>query len=334
MSSYINVGNLNVINAELSNYCNSACPMCPRFDFELNLIKEITNNSHTSLEIIKDKIGSKVLSNLQRFYSCGVLGDGAMNPECVEIYDYVKTSGASHTSLSTNGGPRNTDFWRALAETDTRVIFAIDGLEDTNHLYRRNVKWDRLIENVQAFIGAGGKAEWDFLVFKHNTHQIEEAEALSEKLGFKSFNKKETTRWDDFDSDGNWIQRTSIQIGDYALEKVERQTNDSGLDATQKHQVNDTFNTRKIDCWSYHDTKSEIYIAANGDVSPCCWLGDLKIHEAKNIIDDYEKININHTALEEILDGEFFRELARGIQGEHDAYRLQTCYHTCGVANA
>jgi hypothetical protein len=63
-------------------------------------------------------------------------------------------------------------------------------------------------------------------------------------------------------------------------------------------------------------------------------LGDLKIHEAKNIIDDYKKININHTTLENILDGEFFKELSRGIQGVQGAYRLQTCYHTCGVVNA
>lgn len=334
MHSYINIDNLNTINAELSNYCNSACPMCPRFDFDLNLIKDITNNSHTSLEMIREKIGSKVLANLQRFYSCGVLGDGAMNPECVEIYDYVKTSGTSHTSLNTNGGPRNVDFWRALADTKTHVVFAIDGLEDTNHLYRRNVKWEKLIENVQAFIGAGGKADWDFLVFKHNIHQIEEAEAMSKKLGFEHFNKKDTTRWDDFDSDGNWIQRTAIQIGNYTLEKVEREAKASGLDITQKSKVNDTFKTRKINCWSYHDTKSEIYLAANGDVSPCCWLGDLKIHESKNIIKDYKKININHTSLEDILDGHFFKELARGIQGEQDAYRLQTCYHTCGVVNA
>ena len=334
MSSYINIGNLNSINAELSNYCNSACPMCPRFDFELNLIKEITNNSHTTLEIIKNNIGSKMLSQLKNFYSCGVLGDGAMNPECVEIYDYVKSSGVHKTSLNTNGGLRNTDFWKALAETGTRVTFAIDGLEDTNHLYRRNVKWNRVIENVQAFIGAGGKARWDFLVFKHNQHQVEEAEALSKKLGFVHFNKKDTTRWDDFDSDGNWVQRESIQVGDYSLEKVERDTEALGLDTTQKSKVNYTFSTRKIDCWSFHNTKSEIYLAANGDISPCCWLGDLKIHEAKNIIKDYTKININHCTLEEILNGEFFRELARGIQGEQDAYRLQTCYHTCGVANA
>ena len=334
MGSYINIGNLNTINAELSNYCNSACPMCPRFDFDLNLISEITNNSHTGLGIIKNKIGSKVLSRINRFYSCGVLGDGAMNPECVEIYDYVKTSGNANTSLNTNGGPRNTDFWRALAGTGTRVTFAIDGLEDTNHLYRRNVKWDKLIENVQAFIGAGGDAHWDFLVFKHNKHQIEQVGALAMKLGFKRFSKKDTTRWDDFDSDGNWVQRESVQVGDYTLEKVERDTTAMGRHITQKFKVKDTFKTGKIDCWSYHNSKSEIYLAANGDVSPCCWLGDLKIHESKNIIKDYKAININHNTLEDILNGEFFRELARGIQGEQDAYRLQTCYHTCGVANA
>jgi len=334
MSSYINIGNLNVINAELSNYCNSACPMCPRFDFDLNLIKERTNNSHTSLEVIKNKIGSNLLSRINTFYSCGVLGDGAMNPECVDIYDYVKTSGASNTSLSTNGGARNTDFWKALAQTKTHVVFAIDGLEGTNHLYRRNVKWDKLIDNVQAFISAGGKADWDFLVFKHNKHQIEQAEALSKKLGFTKFNKKDTTRWDDFNSDGNWVQRESIQIGDYALEKVERDTEASGLDITQKSKINDTFQTRKINCFSFHNGNSEIYIAANGDVSPCCWLGDLKIHEAKNIIKNYTKININHASLEDILEGEFFNELANGIQGKENAYRLQTCYHTCGVANA
>ena len=334
MSSYINVDNLNTINAELSNYCNSACPMCPRYDFDLNLIKDITNNSHTELDVVKHRIGSKILSQLKNFYSCGVLGDGAMNPECVEIYDFVKTSGTSNTSLNSNGGPRNTDFWRALAETGTRVTFAIDGLEDTNHLYRRNVRWDKLIENVQAFIGAGGKANWDFLVFKHNTHQIEQAEILSKKLGFEQFNKKDTTRWDDFDSDGNWTQRESIQVGDYSLGKVERDTEAHGLDVTQKYKVNDTFATRKINCWSYHNSKSEIYLSANGEVSPCCWLGDLKIHEAKNIIKDYTSININHSTLEDILDGDFFRELARGIQGEQDAYRLQTCFHTCGVANA
>ncbi len=331
MSEYINIHNLNIINAELTNYCNASCPMCPRFDFDLNLIKSITNNSHTTLETIKNSIGPKVLSQLKRFYSCGVLGDGSMNPECLEIYEYVKRCGNSHLSLNTNGGARTTDFWKELAKLNVEVTFSIDGLEDTNHLYRRNVKWDRLMNNVEAFMSAGGEANWDFLIFKHNEHQIEQAEALSKKLGFIDFRKKYTTRWDDFNSDGEWIQRESIQVNDYKLEKVAKKIEATGLHITQKSKTTDTFMTRKINCFSFHKKGSEIYIAANGDVSPCCWLGDLKIHEAKNIINDYTKVNINHCSLDEILSGDFFKELANGIEGQQNAYRLQTCYHTCGV---
>ena len=331
MDSYINIGNLKTINAELTNYCNAACPMCPRFDFDLNLIKSITNNSHTTLETIKNGIGPKVLSQLKRFYSCGVLGDGSINPECLEIYEYVKRCGKSHLSLNTNGGARTTDFWKELAKLGVEVIFSIDGLEDTNHLYRRNVKWDRLMNNVESFMSADGEAVWDFLIFKHNEHQVEQAETLSKKLGFTSFRKKYTTRWDDFNSDGDWIQRESIQVNDYKLEKVIKKTDAPGGYITQKSKINDTFQTKKINCFSFYNDNSEIYLAANGDVSPCCWLGDLKIHEAKNIIKDYTKININHTSLEDILEGEFFNELANGIQGKKNAYRLQTCYHTCGV---
>ena len=331
MNSYINIGNLNTINAELTNYCNASCPMCPRFDFDLNLIKSITNNSHTTLETIKNSIGPKVLSQLKRFYSCGVLGDGSMNPECLEIYEYVKRCGNSHLSLNTNGGARTTDFWKELAKLNVEVTFSIDGLEDTNHLYRRNVKWDRLMNNVEAFMSAGGEANWDFLIFKHNEHQIEQAKVLSKKLGFIDFRKKYTTRWDDFNSDGDWIQRESIQVDDYKLEKVAKKIEATGLHVTQKSKITDTFMTRKINCFSFHKNKSEIYIAANGDVSPCCWLGDLKIHEAKNIINDYTNININHCSLDEILSGDFFKELANGIEGQQNAYRLQTCYHTCGV---
>ena len=333
MNSYINIGNLNTINAELSNYCNSACPMCPRFDLNLNLIKDITNNAHTTLKIIIDKIGPDVLSKINHFYSCGVLGDGAMNPECYEIYEYVKSCGAKATALYSNGGLRNTEFWKSLATTQTQVIFAIDGLEDTNHLYRRNVKWAKLIENVEAFINAGGHATWDYLKFKHNQNQIEQAELLSKKLGFKKFRLKETTRWDDFDSEGNWVERDHIKLDNYKLEKIERETEASGHNVTQKTKVKQSFTKAKINCWSYHKNKSEIYIAANGDVSPCCWLGDLRLHEAKNIITDYNAINLNHCSLDEILNGHFFTELAKGIRGVENAYRLQTCYHTCGVSN-
>ncbi len=59
--SYITTNNINAINAELSNYCNAACPMCARFDFNLNLRKDVTNNKHTSFELLKEKIGDDIV---------------------------------------------------------------------------------------------------------------------------------------------------------------------------------------------------------------------------------------------------------------------------------
>ena len=41
----------------------------------------------------------------------------------------------------TNGGARDTVFWKRMAQLKVHVIFGIDGLEDTNHLYRKNAKW-------------------------------------------------------------------------------------------------------------------------------------------------------------------------------------------------
>ena len=41
--------------------------MCARFDLEQKLIKDITNNDHTSLYDIKFRIGNKILKNLKIF---------------------------------------------------------------------------------------------------------------------------------------------------------------------------------------------------------------------------------------------------------------------------
>jgi ubiquinone/menaquinone biosynthesis C-methylase UbiE len=48
---------------------------------------------------------------------------------------------------------------------------------------------------MKAFIAAGGRARWDFLIFEHNQHQVEEAEALATKWGFEKFVAKKTGRF-------------------------------------------------------------------------------------------------------------------------------------------
>ncbi len=329
-TSYINIDAINHINAELSNYCNAACPMCARFDHEQNLIKALTNNSHTTLDDIKHRVGVRVIKNLVTFRSCGNVGDGTMNPECLHIYEFVKiTNPKTYLGINTNGGARNPDFYKEMARLGVEIIFSIDGLRDTNHLYRRNVNWDKLMANAEAFISAGGRAYWDFLIFKHNQHQVTEAEEISKKMGFVSFQRKSTTRWDDFDSEGNWMQRSKISIDGHWLEKPIDELQEKY--ANKQDQKHKEVQRKQINCNSFYNGNVEIFIHANGNISPCCWLGDLSIHESKNIIDDYKSVNIKHSSLQEILEGNFFNEVWKGIKGEPQLYKLTTCENVCGV---
>jgi|TARA_Y100000034_G_C6816305_1_gene367279 MoaA/NifB/PqqE/SkfB family radical SAM enzyme len=335
--SYITIDNINSINAELTNYCNAACPMCNRYFIDGVLNKDHVNSQHTTLNFIKDRIGIKLIKQLVRFTSCGNFGDGSMNPECLEIYQWIRAVNPNvNLHLHTNGGARNTKFWQEMAKTNVSVIFAIDGLEDTNHLYRRNVRWSKLMENVKAFIDAGGKADWAMLIFKHNENQIEQCRSLSRTLGFRSFGIQQSSRWSDYDYIGNWRSFDKIPVDDYFLEKssmLQAPPIGSGGNSQKDNISKDDFKTKKINCKAYDlkNNKVEIYIAANGDVSPCCWLGDLKQHESKNIIKDYTKVNLNHTQLDNILKGDYFKQLESGIKGDLNAYRLHSCYMTCGV---
>lgn len=78
-----------------------------------------------------------------------------------------------------------------------------------------------------------------------------------------------------------------------------------------------------------HDMKREIYLRANGYVSPCCILGDVERNEPKNIINDYKEINLHYTNLDNILKGKFFQTIIQGING--GSQRLQGCYQSCGI---
>ena len=107
---------------------------------------------------------------------CGNYGDPCASPHCLAIVRYLRaTHPALVVGVHSNGGGQGAPFWRELGSLLTSPCycrFAIDGLRDTNHLYRQRVMWQPLMAHVQAFVGAGGEAQWDFLVFRHNEHQV------------------------------------------------------------------------------------------------------------------------------------------------------------------
>jgi MoaA/NifB/PqqE/SkfB family radical SAM enzyme len=181
---------------------------------------------------------------------CGNYGDPASARQTIEMYEYFKSINPNIIiGMNTNGGIRYPEWWDRLAKVmngeKDYVVFSIDGLEDTNHLYRRNVRWSKVIENAQAFINAGGKAHWDMLVFEHNKHQVDQTHSIAKTMGFKWFRAKVSRRFVRFPVDG------ISQPIDFVDNRV---------------------NEGYIECSAMKE--NSIYIDASGKAYPCCWQGE------------------------------------------------------------
>ena len=188
-----------VVHLELTSKCNALCPMCSRSVHGARVNPNL-KLAELSLEDIRRIFPTKFVKQLYSVVLCGNYGDPALASELPNILSWFRKLNSNIAfHFATNGGVRPSEWWKELAQFFTKnssqVYFGIDGLEDTNHLYRINVKWDKLMENVHSFIRGGGRAVWHFIVFKHNEHQVERARTLSKEMGFIYFEAKETARF-------------------------------------------------------------------------------------------------------------------------------------------
>jgi MoaA/NifB/PqqE/SkfB family radical SAM enzyme len=201
---------------------------------------------HLRIEQIQQHFSDRVIGNLDKMFMCGNYGDPAAGYYTMDIYNYFRKINPDIVlGMNTNGAVQSTFFWHALGRLFNRLqdycVFSIDGLEDTNHVYRKNVNWQKLMSNVQAYIAAGGSAHWDMLVYKHNQHQVDTCEQLARDMGFKWFRAKVSKRGftDHLEFPMGW-QQPAVKPG-------------------------------PIKCHVLNE--KSMYIDAQGRVSPCCWLG-------------------------------------------------------------
>ncbi len=259
------------VHLEISSLCNASCPWCPRTFWGYSY-----NGGYPEVNLTLDQ-AKKIfqpdfLLQLTKIRINGNFGDIVMNPQGPDVVEYfVSNNSDLQITISTNGGARNNEFWTRLAHTGAEVHFCLDGLEDTHYLYRQNTVWQTVIANAKTFISAGGYAVWSMIPFDHNRHQIESCKTLSQDLGFEDFYLKDDGRDTApvFDKNGNLT---------HVLGNYRGQTDFEVLFHSKKHDdillediVKDRVPAKKLRC----ETKQlkSIYIAANGDVSPCCYTG-------------------------------------------------------------
>lgn len=299
---------IKTVHLEITDKCNAACPMCAR---NINGGEDNPQLPGTELSIddVKKIFSPDFVKQLDRMYMCGNYGDPIAARDTLEVFQYFREHNAKiNLSMHTNGSAKKPDWWRLLAYAlgnKGYVVFSIDGLEDTNHLYRQNTVWSKIMENAQAFIDAGGRARWDYIVFAHNEHQVDEAEALANNMRFERFQYKKSARFFSVAtgmtkemhqaSNRKGMATTLLQAPtnpkyrNAALEELSKISSGEiktipsrveDLDGTQYPQIfhkdpNKKKTMEKV--WDQAVIKCKVkeersvYVSAEGIVQPCCW---------------------------------------------------------------
>ncbi len=314
------LSDIHSIHFEVTSKCQARCPMCPRRIHGGPLLPGVDLEEITLTNFIK-WFDVDFIRQLNHFNMCGNLGDPIIAVDTLEIFDYLREHNPYMAlQMHTNGSGRSVEWWQALAELKVKVIFGLDGLKDTHSLYRINTDWQKIIDNAQEFIKAGGDARWDMLVFKHNEHQVDDCEKLSKELGFKGFSIKHTTRFKD--------GKLDVIDDDYNVTHTLYPTQQS-KDMIAKVKTAERELLPTITCKAKKD--SQLYISASGNVSPCCWLDLEWVPEISvSRIDYMSKIkkfpNLHKTSLRGIFDSEFFST----ISGCWSTTGLKECSRQCG----
>lgn len=332
------------IHWELTDLCNLKCPMCPRTDHQ-NYCRPVAavGRHQFFLEDVEKYLPDRFLKRVKAVDFCGNYGDPCVARDFLGICRFLIQRYDIALSVSTNGSMRHPDWWRQLgdlfAPTAGLVEFHIDGLEDTNHLYRIGADWTKIMDNTTAYISAGGKADWLFIAFKHNQHQIDLARDTARKMGFYRFVQVDTGR---FPADHTF----SYQNPDGDIRHLEQATvsgcresgRTSGVhqEAEEKtSRIKKTDSPVAIDGIRCKSSKhNRFYLDAAGNLAPCCWVAGVDDRNPGNMFKalkaagrNPEDFNIRKRTIEDIVRDPLFTKIFPALWTSDS---LETCRKKCG----
>jgi len=351
--------NVRAVHLEASTLCNSICPWCPRYNnFSPNLNPNIVEEAYT-LKRFKEHFPKEFIKQIDFWTFAGDYGDPCTCPELIPILEYLtEIRPDSAMQINTNGGMKTRAFWLALGrlfkQNHSRyVIFSVDGLEDTNHIYRRNVKWNKVSNNMNTYSQTGATGIWEYLKFKHNEHQLEEAKQRAEELGFEIRFKNPNgfeggpmpARDKDYNIEYEMFPATGREINEIPQRSIDfvNLINTDTLDyADYKDRVETLYKDKPgcITCAANHTLGggNELRINCDGSVWPCSFFGHLSKKYLKNRVvgriqqwqmeDVFKDVhnNLNEMSLKEILDSDPFRPVYDRWEGN----KILECYDVCG----
>lgn len=287
------------LQLELTSYCNLACPGCERLANPAAL--PFLNTNYMHLEDIKKWFTIETLPNIVQISFSGQIDEPLIHPEADKIIEYLAEEFPEcRMNVNTNGSTRNEKFFKKLGEISNRyrrpngdkrldVEFAIDGLEDTNHIYRVGADWNKLMRNAKAYIAAGGLASWKFIMFNHNYNQVRKANKMAIEMGFHRFTSIASARKSTERLGMNFVPKVikgKKEINRKAFGSVKRPPGEPPKPKDPPKP--------KIHCKALERTdgrKGWLFVNHDGYMQPCCYFG--YEHRSVDPLDNLHNISID-----------------------------------------
>jgi MoaA/NifB/PqqE/SkfB family radical SAM enzyme len=329
---------VDVLQFEISTNCNLFCKGCIRtnkFEFGKSVNPLLPEkNQFLNPNIVEQILSSDACQKLKEIQFCGTIDDPLTHPQLLEILDIIYKRPDIKIQLHTNASLRTPNYFREIAKRmgpRSEIMFSIDGLENTNHLYRIGADWNKIISNAEAFIDAGGTAVWQYIEFPWNEQDTEEAELLAKKMGFERF------KWRRDRSGSPTDEEIPGQIEFY--KKIYNKSWEEYLDGPKMK------TTEPIECFSKGDKM--FFIGYNGEVWPCCflhngkWLKDGTFSQYQERFEgNYGKNwnNLYYHSFDEIYNHKFYQDdlTASWSSKNHGTGckdRITRCTATCSKKN-
>jgi MoaA/NifB/PqqE/SkfB family radical SAM enzyme len=196
-SDYVN--SLNKFNLDITYKCPLECPLCSRQ--HVGGKEKIKRSREMTLDEFK-----LVLSKSKNISLCGQISDPIYHSDFKQIMELISNNPQKTFSIHTNGTRKKTHWWKQiykLSHKNVSWIFGLDGNDqETANIYRVNTRYDEVLDAMKLGASMGVNVTWQFIVFKHNEHQIEEAKQLAAENGIV-FQILKSNRWEHEDILGN-----------------------------------------------------------------------------------------------------------------------------------
>jgi radical SAM protein with 4Fe4S-binding SPASM domain len=265
------------ISFEPTTSCNLRCPECP------SGLRAFTRPTG----MLKKDFFTETIDQMHRELSYLVFyfqGEPYLNPDFLDMVKYA-VSKKIYTATSTNAHYlTDANAKRTIESGLDRLIISIDGTtQETYEQYRVGGRLDKVLQ------GAANIVKWkkemksntpfiifQFLVVRHNEHQIEEVKRLAKEVGVDDVWLK-TAQVYDYENDPNQLIPTNSKYSRYK----------KNADGAMEFRGNNANH-----CWRlWHDP----VITWDGSVVPCCFdkdaqhkLGSLKDQSFRELWNNQE----------------------------------------------